>query len=279
LAWAASCSVSRRRCMTHGRVVRQRRCVFAFAMTSSPATAPPHRSNRPALALRATRHDRPDPRRRCGDRIHAIRHTRLASDRAPLLRFGPLQHIPAHAALSRGSRPRDDPALTFRPPAHACCANLTRRALALAVLRLNGSDVASLESADARGGSCDRCCAAPISPWRRRLKDRLDVTPVVSDRPRGCCAVKPLRTLANDPPCRALPHLLAPSDPGHAPTRPLARCSATRCSDFAWPGRNEGIFPLPRPAALMGLLPFAGFLPRTGGRAAPISPWKRRLNN
>jgi hypothetical protein len=86
--------------------------------------------------------------------------------------------------------------------------------------------------------------------------------------------VKPLRTRANDPPCRALPLLVAPSDPGHAPTRPLARCSATRSSGCRGPaGRrflpSYGKKLLPArvcsSGGAHGVLPFAVLIPLTGG--------------
>jgi hypothetical protein len=77
--------------------------------------------------------------------------------------------------------------------------------------------------------------------------------------------------------------LIWPPGLGHAPTRPLARCSATRCTgSVARPCRTRGPslyvigrstdqsvafcarHALPRPAALLGFCPFAGFIPQSG---------------
>jgi len=108
------------------RVVRRRRHAFTCASASAPATAavPPKQSATAAL--------RADPSRpaRSGD---------SSPDRAPLLRFGPLQHAPAasRARCPKAARPSVDPASTFSPPTARADREPRPASLALAVLRLS----------------------------------------------------------------------------------------------------------------------------------------------
>jgi len=158
------------------------------------------------------------------------------ADRAPLLRFGPLQHTSAASrACSEGGRPPD----VSRSGVSACAVRPRfirdhgRRAFALAVFRSSARSMRrrsirrtcgvglpspfSRVACDARG-STDRINATPVALWSSRASavGESDSSPYS-------------RTLAADPSVRALSRrLLSPPGPGHAPTRPFARCSATR---------------------------------------------------
>jgi hypothetical protein len=134
--------ISRRRC---GAVARS-----PVSRRPRPRPSVPHRSNRPARALRAnSRASRP------------ARSVTFMVDRAPLLRVGPLQHTSAasRALAPKAAGLRTYPAAAFPhhlPPALG--RDLGRRAFALAVFRLDRREpcAASLGPADSRGGSFDR---------------------------------------------------------------------------------------------------------------------------
>jgi len=105
--------------------------------------------------------------------------------------------------------------------------------------------------------------------------DRQDATPVVFDPSDGCDRRNRRRTLlGTDPANQALPLAISSPEPGHAPTRPLARCSATRRSGHRTALPDEGSSLWSPSGGAPGVAPFAGFIPRAGGRAAQV----RRLN-
>jgi len=210
---------------------------------SSPATALPSRTNRPTRALRV------NPSRSACSRVS------FSPGQAPLLRFFPLQHTSAASrARSGGSRPPDDPAPAFhyrrarafgREPSFGGVSPLRFFALSA------GSRVATLRLADAWDRSFDLSAnvfgptcvyAAP----GRAFDDREDLAdPVVFAIHRaGDAGETGLLTLTTDPTNRALPLAISPPEPGHAPTRPLARCSATRgLRHFRAAQPDEGSFP------------------------------------
>jgi len=155
----------------------------------------------------------------------------------------------------RGCRPPNHPASAFHAtcPAQFFCDQPI--AFALAVLRCCGIDAASLDQAGARGGSFDHLHTAQVR-WRNRSRRR------DSRRLRSVARVrsgKPIRTLARDPAVSSAATSIPSSKPGHAPTRPLARCSATRRSELRG---LVGRVVLPtrclhrsRPTALLGFYP------------------------
>jgi len=111
-----------------------------------------------------------------------------------------------------------------------------------------------------RCGACSMCglcvgCVLQIgdTAWTRWLNDPAARTTLVFGRSCGRWSGEPLVRVH-----RATRHIKRHRftnplpEPGHAPTRSLARCSATETAQAfaAWPG--DWSFPLARPAALMG---------------------------
>jgi len=115
----------------------------------------------------------------------------------------------------------------------------------------------SLDLADTRGESFER--GAPIGTTQLSIRRDARHLRSVAQVP----SVKPVRTLAKDPAVSSATTSVPSSKPGHAPTRPLARCSATRRSELrGLVGRV--VLPLrfslvgvhrSRPTALMGFYP------------------------
>jgi len=211
---------------------------------SSPATALPSRTNRPTRALRV------NPSRSACSRVS------FSPGQAPLLRFFPLQHTSAASrARSGGSRPPDDPAPAFHAPPRPryWTRTFVRRRVALAVFR----SFSGIESGNAPVGGR---LGPVVRSFRKRVRagvrvrrapgrafdDREDLAdPVVFAIHRaGDAGETGLLTLTTDPTNRALPLAISPPEPGHAPTRPLARCSATRgLRHFRAAQPDEGSFP------------------------------------
>ena len=80
---------------------------------------------------------------------------------------------------------------------------------------------------------------------RRLLVDRQDARPAVFDRSRGRFRWNRLIALASNPAMSSAATSLSGTDPGHAPTRLFARCSAPRQPILAaWTGERS--FPLER---------------------------------
>jgi len=243
-------------------------CAFACASAFSPATAHSHRSNRPNRALRANpHHDRPD-------RLHQV------DDQAPLLRFGPLQRTPAASHCPVAANHRTIPLRRFaaRPRSDARIWEI-EAALALAVFRFS-RDRTGLARTGGRSGwvvrSSPTCRALSRRPRirRSRRRDSRRLRSVVQVR-----SEKPVRTLATDPAMSSAAALISRPDAGHAPTRPFARCSATRRTGPRGPaGRGDlpsyGKLLRALPARVLssggapGVAPFAVLFPLTGGRAA-----------
>jgi hypothetical protein len=216
-----------------------------------------------------TRHDRPDPRT-------------VSSDQAPLLRLGPLQRT---SAVSRALRRR--PAFgtsrfgVSRSPRPRIVANLGRRRVALAVFRCwrNRARHSSMR----RTFGVGRSIVANVSRAPHIFVLRAPVTHSSIDRTRlpssairrtGAVGVTDAHASRPDPLHRALPLAISSSEPGHAPTRPLARCSATRRSGCRTALPDEGSSLWSPSGGAPGVAPFAGLIPRAGGRAARV----RRLN-
>jgi hypothetical protein len=102
------------------------------------------------------------------------------------------------------------------------------------------------------------------------------LTPVIFDLSRECDRGNRFSTLARDPAVSSATTSIPSSKPGHAPTLPLARCSATRRSELRGlvgrvvPSRAALVFQ-PRPLSsdgAHGVQPFAGFIPPTGEPAS-----------
>jgi len=217
--------------ITRSRVVRRRHLRgFACASASSPATAHPHRSNRPNWALRA------NPLRDRPDLLHQV------DDRAPLLRFVPLQHTSAASRCpwrpaTRRSR------FGISPPARAPSRGSgMRRRSPLRFFAFHVIKTASLELADVRDGSFDhRQRAGAFSPATHSSIDRTRV-PLSSIRPAGAIGETGPHALTRDPASSSAAASISRPDAGHAPTRPFARCSATRRSGHRGPA-GRGVLP------------------------------------
>jgi len=169
--------------------------------------------------------------------------------------------------VSRSPRPR-----SCEPRSAAC------RPCGFSLLAKSRS--AQLDLADVRGGSFDRrkrvartahfVLRAPVthsSIDRTRL-------PSSAIRRTGAVGVTDAHASRPDPSNRALPLAISSPEPGHAPTRPLARCSATRRSGHRTALPDEGSSLWSPSGGAPGVAPFAGLIPRAGGRAAQV----RRLN-
>jgi len=197
------------------RVIRRRHSHLACASTSSlPCPARFAESIGETFALCRER-----TRRITGSIVSNARQSEIALalptrrffvDRAPLMRFLTLQRLPA-------------------------------------VLRCPGRPASGLS----RFAEVMRCCSARgrrLRYWSIRTR-RVNAVRQVDDSPavRRLRSVAQVRfggtescTLAIDSFASSAAALLPPLDSGHAPTRFLARCSATRCDRAfaAWPGEE-----------------------------------------
>jgi hypothetical protein len=232
---------------------------------SSSATALPHRSNRPAQALRMnpSRPARPAP---------------SGARQAPLLRFRSLQHTSAASRCPGGGRPAGTiplrrftpaaPALLGREPSFGGVSPVRFSA------SVAGSSVALLARRTCGTGRSivPQTCRAVASThsmieWTCRSRRLHDPSRKCGRRNRRA---RSRRTRPSEL-CRSA---ISPPEPGHAPTRPLARCSATRCSGpnhAAQPARE--VFPLSSPGGAPGVHALRRFAPESpGGRAAPRIP-------
>ena len=212
----------------------------------SPATARSHRSNRRTWALR-TNPSRP------------AWSAPSWADQAPLLRFAsPTAYVSRVASrVHKAAGPADVPASTLlasparAPPGQSPARTSVAAAqVAPAVFHALRRTTQWHGSNGGRSGWVVR--SSPTCPTRlsapcvgHAFVDREDATPVVIDpsygwgrRNRRCARV------TADPASRALPRRDSPPEPGHAPTRPLARCSATRILRPIAARPNEGFFPL-----------------------------------
>jgi len=149
--------------------------------------------------------------------------------------------------------------------------------------------VATLRLADAWDRSFDRSAnvfgpAYVYAAPGRAFDDREDLADpfVFAIRRAGDAGETGLLTLTTDPTNQALPLAISPPEPGHAPTRPLARCSATRgLGHFRAAQPDEGSFPQS---------PRGDFSPRALGspggapgvlalrRFDPVYGWSRRTS-
>jgi hypothetical protein len=182
-----------------------------------------------------TRHDRPDPRT-------------LSSDRAPLLRFSsPSAYVSRVARTPKAAGLRNIPLRRFAPAAPAHCREPRSAACRPCGFSLLAkSRPAQLDLADVRGGSFDRrqrvARPTPLVVSPPVTHSSIDRTRLPSSaiRRTGAVGVTDAHASRPDPSNRALPLAISSPEPGHAPTRPLARCSATRCSGCRTALPDEG---------------------------------------
>jgi len=227
--------------ITRSRVVaaapsRVRLCLGVLARDRTV----PHRTNRPTRALRAN-----------------------SSRPARSVVFGRSGHLswglfpfstrrPRRALFPKAAGPRTYPAaafrLAFRPRLGR---DLGRRAFALAVFRFVGEIITRRRSgrrtvgvgrsivANVSHGSAPPVTLSSIEKTRSPVVFR-SAARVGSVKPTRLRASRSRRTRRSE---RFSLHaaLISPPGPGHAPTRPLARCSATRCTrSVARPCRTRG---------------------------------------
>jgi len=250
----------------------RRRHTFACISASSPATAPP-RPNQSAGHghYGPTRHDRPDPV--------------FMPDRAPLLRFRvPFStHRPRRALIPKAAGLRTCPAPAFcarLSPALACHGPDDRRTLRPCGFPLYQQGQCGVARSSGRFGA--EFCDSAFSRVARDAIKRTEPCRLNSRRLRSVArvrSVKPTRLMIfpharGGPADRAALSATPPRDlaarAGHAPTRPLrAAFRYPHPGAVARPCRTSGpsLCRLPRPAALLGFVPFAGLIPSTGGHA------------
>lgn len=154
---------------------------FACASASSPATARPHRSNRPVQALRANPLG-------C-----LVAFTRPARPRLFVRKSGAsLEVWSPSAQISRAARcpaavgRRTVPLRRLHPPARARCTDCSEAALALAVFRFVRAARGHRGNVARTGGRSGWVVRSSPIRLRRTFVDRQDAIPVVFDPPDGC---------------------------------------------------------------------------------------------
>jgi hypothetical protein len=212
---------------------RQRHCTFACASASSPVTARSCRSNRPSRALRADPLQRHPPDRfRLAPVAHATRIDKVYFDQAPLMRFSSPSALTGRDACCPG-RPASG---RSRFDVSAC-----RRARAIRDRRRGvrpcgfppGRTAAMvLDAWRTRAGGAFRSNPSPApSPFDRRpARPRVDGLLLASRSSfrspvRGGDGVPVLTTPTGDPTSSSAAAVILPPEPGHSPTRSLARRS------------------------------------------------------
>jgi len=190
----------------------------------------------------------------------------------------PSAHV-SRVALSEAAGHRTIPLrrCVARPRSDARAA-VSRRRSPLRFFALGEVESASLDRADVRGGSCGSYSRRRVDAAAKRIVQ----TRVPSSSVRRASGIGETGSHAHDgSSLSSAAATISLPGAGHAPTRPLARCSATRRRGTRGLARRESIFPLtgrfsfPRefsPGGAPGVLPSAGLVPQSGGQVARVRP-------